>query len=207
MTKRNKLLDITEANQILLFNSNHCKFLRKNLIATQARASTQELSTPLNLQQLRIVARSQQKIRQVLLRKTLNYKIRSTHMQCMLSNLLNKNVVLPSEQQNPQLFQQLNNSLFPQNHNQFPNKTALQFSPLPTQSYTQKQTNEQPVSQLRSQPTVLPNNLQIYQSKTAPNFPASSMPFGANVPNFVDSETQSNAKQNPIYPQTMSQEI
>ena len=28
-----------------------------------------------------------------------------------------KNVVLPSEQQNPQLFQQINNSLFPQNHN------------------------------------------------------------------------------------------
>ena len=106
-----------------------------------------------------------------------------------------KNVVLPSEQQNPQLFQQLNNSLFPQNHNQFLNKTALQFSSLPTQSYTQKQTNEEPVSQLCSQPTVLPNNLQIYQSQAALDFPASSMPFDANVPNFVDSQTQSNAKQ------------
>ena len=52
------------------------------------------------------------------------------------------------------------------------------------------------MSQLRSQPTVLPNNLQIYQSQTAPQFPASSMLFGANVPNFVESQTQSSAKQN-----------
>ena len=75
----------------------------------------------------------------------------------------------------------------------------MQFSSLPTQSYTQKQTNENPVAQLRSQPTVLPNNLQHYQNQTAPDFPASSMPFGANVPNFVDSQTQSNAKQDQIF--------
>ena len=43
---------------------------------------------------------------------------------------------------------------------------------------------------------ILPNSLQSYQNQTAPDFPASSMPFGANVPNFVDSQTQSNAKQN-----------
>ena len=110
-----------------------------------------------------------------------------------------KIVVLPSEHQNPELFQQLNNSLFPQYHNHLPNKTTLQFSSLPTQSYTQRQTNEQPVAQLRSQTTVLPKNLQNYQSQTAPDFPASSMPFGANVPNFVDSQTQSNAKQNQFY--------
>ena len=52
------------------------------------------------------------------------------------------------------------------------------------------------MAQLHSQPTVLPNNLQNYQNRTASDFPASSMPFGANVPNFVDSQTQSNAKQN-----------
>ena len=35
----------------------------------------------------------------------------------------------------------------------------------------------------------------------APGFPASSRPFGAYVPNFVDSQTQSNAKQNQLcYP-------
>ena len=50
-----------------------------------SKSSTQELRTPLNFQQMRIVARSQQKISQVLLRKTFNYKIRSTHMQQMLS--------------------------------------------------------------------------------------------------------------------------
>ena len=55
---------------------------------------------------------------------------------------------------------------------------------------------EQPVAQLRSQPTVLPDNLQNYQRQTAPDFPASSMPVGANLPNFVDSQTQNNARQN-----------
>ena len=59
--------------------------------------------------------------------------------------------------------------------------------------------NEQPVAPLRSQSTVLPNNLQNYQNQTAPDFPASSMPFGANVPSFVDSQTQSNAKQYQFY--------
>ena len=107
-----------------------------------------------------------------------------------------KDVVLPSEQQNPQLFQQFNNSLFPQNHNQFPNKAALKFSSIPTPSYTQKQTNKQPMAEFRSQPTNLPKNLQNYQNQTAHDFPASSMPFGANVPNCVDTQTQSNAKQN-----------
>ena len=70
--KRNKLPDITKANQILLFNSNQCKFLLKKLIETQARTSTQEGSTPLNFEQIRIVARNQQKISRVLLRKTFN---------------------------------------------------------------------------------------------------------------------------------------
>ena len=135
------------------------------------------------------------------MRKTFNYKIRSTHATHAEQITQQENVVLPSEQQNPQPFQQLNNSFFPQNHKQFPNITASQFSPFPTQSYTQKQTNEQPVAQLRSEPPVLPNNLQNYQNQTAPDFPASSKPFGANVPNFVDSQTQSNAKQNQFcYP-------
>ena len=86
--------------------------------------------------------------------------------------------------------------MFPQNHNQFPNETALQFSLLPTQNYIQKQTNEQALAQLRSQPTVLTNNLQNYQSQTSPDFAASSLPFGANLSNFVDSQTQNNARQN-----------
>ena len=66
------MLDIKKANQILLFNSNHCKLLLKTLIAAPARTSTQEVRTLLNFQQMRIVARSQQKISQVLLRKTFN---------------------------------------------------------------------------------------------------------------------------------------
>ena len=86
--------------------------------------------------------------------------------------------------------------MFPQNHNQFPNEISLQFSSLSTQSYTLKQTNGQPVARFRSQPTVLPSSVQNYQNQTAPDFPASSMPSGANVPNFVDSQAQSNAKQN-----------
>ena len=59
--KRNTLLDITKANQILLSNSSHCKLLLKELIAAQTRTSTQEVKAPLNFQQMRIVARSQKK--------------------------------------------------------------------------------------------------------------------------------------------------
>ena len=91
--KRNNFLDITKANQILLLNSNHCKRLLKKLIAAQARTSIQEVSTPLNFQKMRIVARSQQKISQVLLRKTFNNKIRRTHMQRMLSKYPNKKML------------------------------------------------------------------------------------------------------------------
>ena len=54
---------------------------------------TQEGSTPLNFQQMRIVARSQQKINQVLLRETFNYKIRSTHMPRMLRKQPNKKML------------------------------------------------------------------------------------------------------------------
>ena len=105
------------------------------------------------------------------------------------------NFDLPSEKQNPQLFQQFKKCLFPQNYNQFPNKRAMQFSSLPPQNYTQKLTNKQSEAQLCSQTTVLPNSLQNYQNQTAPDFQASSMLFDANVPNFVDPQTQSNAKQ------------
>ena len=66
----------------------------------------------------------------------------------------------------------------------------------PPQSYILKQTNKQPVAQLCSQPTVLPNNLQNNQNQTASHFPPSPVTFGANLPNFVDSQTQSNAIQN-----------
>ena len=118
-----------------------------------------------------------------------------------------KHVVLPSEQQNPQLFQQLNNSWFPQNHNQFPNKTALQYSSLPTQSYTQKQTNEQPVARLCSQPTVLPDNLQNCQNQTAPDFLASSMPFGANVQISLTHRHRATQNKTNFVTQTMSQAI
>ena len=59
--KRNRLQDMTKVNRILLFNSNHCKFLLKKLIAAQARTSTQEVRTPLNFQQMRIVASSNKK--------------------------------------------------------------------------------------------------------------------------------------------------
>ena len=47
-----------------------------------------------------------------------------------------------------------------------------------------------------SQPPVLPKNSQNHQNQTAFDFPASSMPFGAKVSNFVDPQTQCNAKQN-----------
>ena len=40
--------------------------------------------------------------------------------------------------------------------------------------------------QLCSQPTVLPINLQNNRNHTASHFPASSMRFGAGIPNFVD---------------------
>ena len=198
--KRNNLVNLTRAYQILLFNSNHCKLLLQKMTAVQARTSTQEVRTPFNFQQMRIVARSQQKISQVLLRKTVNSKILSTYMQGMLSNQptkQQKNVVSPSKQQYSQLFQQFNNSLFPQNHHQFPNKTALRFSSLPLQNYTQELTSKQPMPQLCSQPTVTPINLQNNQNHTAFHFPASSMRFGASIPNLSPKQwtTQFNCEQ------------
>ena len=160
--KRNTLLDITKANQILLSNSSHCNLLLKELIAAQTRNSNQEVKNPLNFQQMRIVARSQKNQSTVVAEKIQLQNPQYTYATNAEQVTQQKNVVLPSEKQNHQMFQQLNNSWFPQNHNQFPNKTALQFSSLPTQSYTPKQTNEQPVARLCSQPTILPNNLQNY---------------------------------------------
>ena len=84
-TQEEQIASYNKGKSILLFNSNHCKLLLKKLIAAQARTSTREVRTALNSQQMRIVARSQQKISQLLLRKTFNYKNRSTHMQQMLS--------------------------------------------------------------------------------------------------------------------------
>ena len=52
-----------------------------------------------------------------------------------------KIVFLPSGQQNPQLSQKPNISLFPQNHNQFPNKTALQIF-ITSYSELHSETNE-----------------------------------------------------------------
>ena len=60
-------------------------------------------------------------------------------------------------------------------------------------------TNKQPVPQICSQPTVLLNNLQNFQNQTSSRFPLSSMPLGANVPIFVNAQTQSNAKQNQFW--------
>ena len=184
--KRNKLLDITEANQILLFNSNHCKFLLINWLQPKQELQLRK-SVPHSIyNNCEYLPAANKKSVKCCCGKHSTTKSAVHICNACWAIYSTKIVVLPSEQQNPQLFQQPNNSLFPQNHTQFPNKNCFA-------------TNEQPVSQLRSQPTVLLNNLQIYQSKTAPNFPASLMPFGANVPNFVDSETQSNAKQNQIY--------
>ena len=160
-----------------------------------------ESQNPLNFQQMLIVARSQQKISRFVAERTSLQNPQGRYATNAEQVTQQTNVVLPSEHRNPKLFQQFNNGLFPQNHNQFPNKTALQFSSLPPQNYNQEPTKKPPMPQLCSPQKVLPNNLQNNRNQTASHFPAPSMPFSANIPNFVDSQTQSNAKQNQFcYP-------
>ena len=115
MTKRTKLPDITKANHILLLNSNHCKLFAQETDCSPSKnfnsGSQNPTQFPTNANSCPQPTENQSSVVAENIQLQNPQYTYATNAEQVTQQ---KNVGLPAEQQNPQLFLQLNNSLFPQ---------------------------------------------------------------------------------------------